>query len=99
MIISTTPESTLTLKFKGTAVGISIVSGPDAGIISYSIDGAAFKSLDLFTQWSEYLHLPWYLILGAGLPQGEHVLKLKVSPQKNTKSTGQACRIVHFLVN
>jgi sialidase-1 len=99
MIVSTTPENELSLNFKGTAVGISIVSGPDAGIISYSVDNAPFKKLDLFTQWSNQLHLPWYLMLGAGLAQGEHVLKLRISPEKNPKSQGNACRIVHFLVN
>ncbi len=99
MLVSTTPESTLSLTFKGTAVGICIASGPDAGIISYSIDGAPFKNTDLFTQWSQQLHLPWYLMLGAGLAQGEHILKIKISPEKNPKSMGNACRIVHFLVN
>lgn len=99
MLVATTPESTLSLKFKGTAVGISIISGADAGIISYSIDNAPFKNLDLYTQWSGQLHLPWYLILGADLSPKTHTLRLKISTEKNPKSKGTACRIVHFLVN
>lgn len=99
MLVSTTPESALTLNFKGTAVGISIISGADAGTISYSIDGNSPKNLDLYTQWSSYLHLPWYLMLDSGLPQGEHTLHLKISAEKNPKSKGSACRLVHFLVN
>ncbi len=99
MLVSTTPESGLSLKFEGTAVGISIVSGADAGIISYSIDNAPFKNLDLYTQWSGQLHLPWYLILGSGLKEEKHTLQLKMSTEKNPKSKGNACRIVHFLVN
>lgn len=99
MLVSTTPESTLSLNFKGTAVGISIISGADAGIISYSIDNAPFKNLDLYTQWSGQLHLPWYLILGSDLTQGTHTLQLKISAEKNPKSKGNACRIVHFLIN
>ena len=99
MIVSTTPESTFSLNFKGTAVGLSVVSGPDTGIISYSIDDAPFKDLDLYTRWSMHLYLPWYVLLGADLAQGSHVLKVKISTEKNSKSKGNACRIVHFLVN
>ncbi|MBL7817134.1 MAG: exo-alpha-sialidase [Saprospiraceae bacterium] len=99
VLVSTTPESTLSLPFEGTAVGISIVSGADAGMISYSIDGAPYKNLDLYTRWSGQLHLPWYLVLGAGLTPDKHVLTLKISVEKNPKSKGNACRIVHFLVN
>ena len=99
MLVSTTPESSLSLNFEGTAVGISIISGADAGIIFYSIDDAPFKNLDLYTKWSGQLHLPWYLILGSGLKEGKHTLQLKISAEKNSKSKGNACRIVHFLVN
>ena len=99
MLTSSTPGSSLSLKFEGTAVGIAIISGADAGIISYSIDNTAYKNLDLYTQWSDQLHLPWYLILGAGLKEGKHTMRLKISDEKNSKSKGNACRIVHFLVN
>ena len=93
------PGAALSFQFKGTAVGIAVVSGPDAGIIEYSIDGAGFKKLDLYTQWSSWIHLPWYLLLGNGLTGKEHRLELHISGDKNPKSKGNACRIVHFLVN
>jgi sialidase-1 len=99
MIVSATPESGFSLNFKGTVVGLSVVSGPDTGIISYSIDDAPFKNLDLYTRWSPHLYLPWYVLLGSGLSEGKHTLQLKISPEKNAKSKGNACRIVHFLVN
>lgn len=96
---SSTPGAELTLPFTGTAVGIAVVSGPDAGIISYAVDGGAYRDQDLYTRWSGGLHLPWYLLLGAGLSRGRHVLHLKISDGKNPLSKGNACRIVHFLVN
>jgi sialidase-1 len=80
-------------------VGISLVAGGDAGMITYSIDGGSFKTLDLYTQWSGQLHLPWYMILGVDLKPGAHTLNLKISAEKNPKSSGNACRIVHFLLN
>jgi sialidase-1 len=90
--------SSFTFSFIGNAVGIAIVSGSDAGIIEYRIDNGKIQTLNLFTQWSNSLHLPWYLILGDNLNKGRHVLEVKtVLSQKNSGRT--ACRIVHFLVN
>jgi sialidase-1 len=90
-------DAELTLSFQGNAIGIAIVSGPDAGVISYSIDQGPYLQKDLFTEWSNELHLPWYLLLGSGLTPGEHTLHLKVLSQKNDQSKGNVCRIVYFL--
>lgn len=99
MLTATSPAATLTLNFKGNAVGMAVVSGADAGTVIYSIDNGPEKELDLYTQWSKSLHLPWYVLFGADLKEGSHTLKLRISDHKNEKSTGNACRIVHFLVN
>lgn len=99
MLTATQAGSSLTLPFTGRTIGISVVSGPDAGRIKYSIDGKLQPELELYTQWSKSLHLPWYLILGDGLAPGKHVLKLEVSDQHNERAKGTACRIVYFLVN
>ncbi|BAU54098.1 GDSL-type esterase/lipase family protein [Mucilaginibacter gotjawali] len=99
VLSSGTPGAELSLPFRGTAIGIAIVSGSDAGIISFAIDNREFKSIDLYTQWSGMLHLPWYLLLGSDLKKGNHTLKVRISAQKNTASKGNACRIVNFLVN
>lgn len=96
---SGTPGAELSLPFTGNAVGIAVVSGADAGIISYSVDNGPVKTVDLYTQWSSMLHLPWYLLLGSDLDAGKHILKITISEQKNKASKGNACRIVNFLVN
>ena len=44
MLETNRPGAKLTLDFEGTAVGIFCVSGPAAGILEYSVDGAPFKS-------------------------------------------------------
>lgn len=95
----TTEGASLTLSFRGSAAGIAIVSGPDAGMINVSVDGGPAKTIDLYTQWSKSLHLPWYLVLADGLDNGEHKLTITLSSSKNPRATGTACRIVHFLVN
>jgi sialidase-1 len=99
MLIATAPGSSLRFTFKGNAVGIAIVSGADAGIISYSIDGSPFKKYNLFTRWSTSLHLPWYILLASGLTNGGHDLEIKIDADKDPASKGNACRIVYFLVN
>lgn len=99
MLVATAPGSQFRLPFNGTAIGIAIVSGGDAGILEYSIDGKPYAKLDLYTRWSGQLHLPWYLLLGADLNPGKHTLNLKISADKNANSNGNACRIVYFLLN
>lgn len=87
------------LTFTGRGVGIAVVSGPDAGTLSYRIDGKKAQTLDLFTEWSTQLHLPWYLMLGDTLKPGKHTVKVTISDKRNPASNGNACRIVYFLVN
>jgi sialidase-1 len=99
VLSSATPGSTLSLPFNGTAAGIAIVSGSDAGIISYRVDNGPENTVDLYTEWSGMLHLPWYLLLGSNLKPGDHTLTISISQLKNKNSKGNACRIVNFLVN
>jgi len=99
VLMNAASDQELTLSFNGNAVGTAVVSGPDAGIISYRVDETPEKTIDLFTEWSSGLHLPWYLLLGSALPPGNHILHLKVVKDHNLKSKGNTCRIVHFLIN
>lgn len=99
MLEATTPGATLTLNFTGTAVGMAIVSGPDAGEVEYRIDNGPYQKMALQTQWSQQLHLPWYKLFAGNLPHKKHVLQLRLAATKNPKSTGTACRIVYFLAN
>lgn len=99
VLANTATDQELVLPFRGTAVGIAVVSGPDAGIISWRIDKSPEKTTDLFTQWSPGLHLPWYVLLASALAPGNHLLYIKVTKDHHNKSKGGACRIVHFLVN
>jgi sialidase-1 len=99
MLVGTKPGAILKFSFKGTAAGVAVAAGPDAGIIEYSIDGREWNSIDLFTQWSRGLHLPWFLTLGDDLAKGSHTLRIRLSNSKNPASTGTACRIRYFYVN
>ena len=99
MLVATEPGAILKLYFKGTAVGLLVVAGPDVGVLEYRINGGPYRAVDQFTQWSEGLHIPWAYLLEADLAQGEHELTLRTTSKKNTDSHGHAARIVKFLAN
>ncbi len=99
MLVSEQAGSSFEFSFKGNAVGVALIAGPDAGIIQYTIDNGQEKTIDLFTQWSKSLHLPWFLMLGDCLTSGKHFVRIKITDSHNLRSIGTSCRIVHFLVN
>lgn len=87
----------LSLDFKGTAIGIFCVAGPQAGILEYSIDGSPFKKLDTFTAWSSNLYIPWVYMFDTELENKAHKLDLRMS-NENSKDRF-ACQIRNFVVN
>ncbi len=94
-----TPGAELSLSFKGKAIGMALLAGPDAGIIEYSIDNKPFQKMDLYTKWSSGLYLPWYKLFAVGLQNKKHKLRLRVLKDANVGSKGTACRIVYFLLD
>jgi sialidase-1 len=98
-IIATEPGAELRLRFDGTAIGILVATGPDAGAVEWSIDGGISSTRNLYTRWSPTLHLPWAQMLASALPLGSHELRLRVAPAADSRSKGHTVRILHFLVN
>ncbi len=99
MLEATHPGDKLTLDFTGKAIGIFCVPGPSAGILEYSVDGAPFKKLDTYTEWSEGLYIPWVYMLETELSDASHKLVLRISKDKNARSSGTECQIRNFVVN
>ena len=99
IIETTTPGAEATFEFTGTAIGIILTAGYDAGILEYKIDDGPFQSRDLFLKWSKALHIPWIQILAHGLSPKKHLITLRTSKNKNKLSKGHACRINYFAVN
>lgn len=91
MLVCEQPFAVAKFAFEGTAVGIFVAAGPDAGTLEFSIDGGPFRSQNLLTQWSSTLHIPWTYVLDADLSAGEHILSLR--------HAAGAIRIAHMLVN
>ena len=94
MLEATEAGASLRLEFDGKAIGIFCVCGPKAGILEYSIDGGKTQQLDMYTQWSSYLYLPWLYTFATELENGHHTLTLKLK-----KGKGEECQIRNFVVN
>jgi len=99
MLIAEAPTGILAYKFVGNAIGIAVAAGPDAGMIEYRIDKNPWQKQDLYTKWSAGLHLPWFYTLGYNLTPGRHQVQIRVLPEKNAQSKGNACRVRYFYIN
>jgi len=99
MLVGTRAGASVELPFRGRGVGLFVAAGPDAATLSYRIDDGPLKTRDLFTPWSQSLHIPWVIVLESELEPGEHVLHLEIASETNERSQGHACRIVRLLVN
>jgi hypothetical protein len=98
-LAATAPGSGFTFDFDGNAVGLMIGAGPDTGIVEVSIDGAASRRIDTFTQWSRGLYLPWAIMLRDGLKQGHHTVNVKMAADHNSGSRGTALYVFQLLLN
>ncbi len=99
MITCTAPESTLSFSFKGTAVGVECVAGPDAGTLEYSIDGSEWKSFNLSHRFSKGLHYPRTVVFEGELENQKHKLKVRLSSKTSNFGLKPAARILNFVVN
>lgn len=95
------PGDSFELPFKGSAVAIQVIAGPNAGIIEHRIDGSDWVEQDLFVEKNSYkLHLNRIYLLRDGLdPDSEHTLSVRISEKRHELSKGHNCRIVYFGLN
>jgi hypothetical protein len=99
LLCGSEPGAEMTLQFEGTAVGAYILAGPDAGIVETSIDGGAYRLCNLYHDYSKGLHYPRTVIFDGDLEPGEHELRLRISAEKDERSSGHAMRVLKFVAN
>lgn len=84
--------------FEGTVVGLVFRMGPDGGITECLIDGKpAPAPLDRIDTYHANHQLATRIIAG-GLGPGEHRLTIRVTGEKNPKSSGSQLRLGYLLV-
>jgi hypothetical protein len=91
MLTNESPGEEARLRFEGTAVGVFVAAGPDAGVLEFRIDGGPWRKQNLLTSWSKSLHIPWAYVLDGDLEAGRHELVMRMADG--------AARIVAMLAN
>lgn len=99
MLEGAKPGAALTLEFNGSCIGAYIVAGPDAGTVEASVDDGAPAKIVLYHGFSGGLHYPRTVMFADALAAGKHTLSLKISEEKDQRSSGHAMRAMWFCVN
>ncbi len=87
-------------KFKGSAIGLLVTTGPEAGEIEYRIDGGEWVRYNLFTYYSWLYNIPRRFDLESELDRKKsHVIEIRVCEQTHPWSKGNLFAVSHFLVN
>ncbi len=99
MLYAETVGATTELDFFGSAIGMYVLAGPDAGTLEYSIDGGPFAKADLYHHFSGGLHYPRTVMLDADLQRGDHHVVIRIADDQHENSKGHAVRILNFVAN
>lgn len=86
----------LAFSFTGTAAGMYVLAGPDAGAVEVSVDGKPWQRVELYHRFSRGLHYPRTVVLESGLPRQKHQVKVRVAAESHPNSKGHAVRVLHF---
>jgi hypothetical protein len=98
LLVSEKGSAEIELYFDGTVLGLTYQVGPNGGTFECLIDGKpAPPPLAKVDCYDATTRLQTRIIPG-GLPQGEHKLTIRVTSEKNAKSTGNAVRLGSMLV-
>ncbi len=98
LLASDKAGATLDLFFDGTVLGFTFLAGPQGGTFEVLIDGKpAPAPLTKVDTYAANTQLQARLIPG-GLPQGEHKLTIRVTNEKNPKSSGNQIKLGYMLV-
>lgn len=81
---TTTAGSSVTLPFRGTAIGWVGYTGPDGGIATVQIDGGAPSQVDTYSPTAKYQPV---VFTSGVLADGNHTLTITATGQKNAAST------------
>ncbi len=94
-----TVNKEIKVHFNGSALGLYVLSGPDAGTVEVSIDGGKWKAYNLHHRHSKGLHYPRTVMLASELSDDDHEARIRIKQNANKPTKGHAVRILQFTVN
>ncbi|TLD72208.1 SGNH/GDSL hydrolase family protein [Phragmitibacter flavus] len=100
LAVSNQPGATITLKFKGSQVGIFDLIGPDTGNLEYRINDGEWKPKARFDKYCLNSTRPHATALEQNLdPTKESILELRISEITPEGSKGRYSRLGWFLID
>ena len=82
---TSTAGQTVTVPFRGTAIGWIGFRGPDAGIATVQVDGGAPSEIDLYSPSAVYQPV---VFTAKGLADGNHTLTIQATGRRNPAAMG-----------
>ena len=92
------PGGELSFEFEGRQVGVLWMMAKDSGDAMCSVDGGIPFRISSWDEYCKDFNRANSACVKTGLPEGKHVLHLRVSDEKTDGSEGYAIRIGAFLV-
>ncbi len=100
LAVSDKPGATITLKFKGSQVGLFDMIGPDTGNLEYSLNGEPWKHKVNFDKYClTYARAHAAPLIQNLDPTKEHELKVRIAEDTPAGSKGRFTRLGYFLVD
>jgi len=95
VLIGNYPGKILKFQFEGSAVGVEVFSGPQSGIIEYSVDNYPWQKQDLYSSTGQV----GYFTLESDLKPRKHMLQIRLIEEKNPSGKGNQCALKSFFFN
>ncbi|MCP4170269.1 MAG: alpha/beta hydrolase fold domain-containing protein [Fuerstiella sp.] len=99
LLHSEVPGALASISFDGTAIGLYVLAGPDAGQVEFRIDDDNWQTVELYHRFSKGLHYPRTVVLATDLKSATHKLEFRVAGSKHATSTGPSVRILAVAIN
>jgi hypothetical protein len=75
---SSSPDASLTVRFKGTHFGLADIMGPGTAAVEITIDKQAPRIISRFDAFCTYYRLNYFVL--SDLPEGKHIATIRLSP-------------------
>jgi acyl-CoA thioesterase I len=85
--LASAPAKIFSFDFQGSHLGLSLLAGPDTGILEYCVDNQkTFQKLELYDKYCALYYRPKFVLLASNLAFGRHTVHLRPAASTPTRS-------------